>query len=149
MFNAGVKIRIYGTHWQALQQQIPGLAQQKIHPVLGDEYAALLSGAKIALVFLSKRNCDVYTRRCFEIPACGSLMMAPRTAELEKYFEDGKEAIYWDSTADLVNKVQYYLRHDQERMTIAEAGRIRLLKDGHDEYARARQVIAWYEQEKK
>lgn len=148
LYNAGVKVRIYGTQWQPVQQRISWLAQQKIFPVLGEEYAALLSSAKIALVFLSTRHRDVYTRRCFEIPACGSLMMAPRTAELEQYFEDGREAVFWDSVPDLVAKVQYYLLHDEERIAIAAAGRARVLADGHDEYARARQIIAWYEQER-
>jgi spore maturation protein CgeB len=148
LHDAGVPVRVYGPHWEASQHRKPWLARQNIRRVWGEEYAALLSGAKIALVFLSARNSDVYTRRCFEIPACGSLMMAPRTPELEKYFEDGREAVFWDSSADLVTKVQYFLKHDAERISIAAAGRARLLRDGHDEYARAQQVILWYEQER-
>lgn len=142
----GIKIRIYGTGWEGVQRRNAWLANQDIRRVWGQEYAALLSNAKIALVFLSQRNRDVYTRRCFEIPACGSLMMAPRTKEMEGFFENEKEAIYWDSLNDLKDKVQYYLNNDLAREKIAHAGRDRLLKDGHDEYARARQVIKWYEQ---
>jgi hypothetical protein len=148
LLDAGVPVRVYGTRWEVAQRRNPCLAQQDIRQVWGKEYAALLSGAKIALAFLSARNRDVYTRRCFEIPACGSLMMAPRTHELEQYFEDGREAVFWDSAADLVAKVRYFLQHDAERIPIAAAGRARLLRDGHDEYARARQIIGWYEQER-
>lgn len=73
-------------------------------------------------------------------------MMAPRTPELEQYFENGRESVFWNSSAEVVAKVQYYLQHETKRITIAAAGRARVLRDGHDEYARARQVVAWYEQ---
>ena len=144
--DSGIKLRIYGTGWEDAQQRKPWLAAQEIRQVWGTEYAALLSAAKISLVFLSTRNADVYTRRCFEIPACGSLMMAPRTPELEGLFADGLEAVYWDSPNDLVAKIRYYLEHDEERTVIAAAGHARLLRDGHDEYARAKQIISWHEQ---
>jgi spore maturation protein CgeB len=143
LHDAGIQLRVYGTGWEKAQSRISWLAKQKIHQVWGTEYSALLSNAKISLVFLSAKNRDVYTRRCFEIPACGSLLMAPRTKELQHLFRDGEEAVFWDTAENLASRVNYYLKNDKLRATIANAGRTRLLKDGHDEYARARQIIAW------
>ena len=143
LYKAGIQVRVYGTGWEKAQSRIPWLAKQKICQVWGTEYSALLSNAKISLVFLSAKNRDVYTRRCFEIPACGSLLMAPRTKELQQLFREGEEAVFWNSAEDLVSRVNHYLKNDKLRATTATAGRIRLLHDGHDEYARARQIIAW------
>lgn len=145
LHDAGIAPTVLGTRWAAAQKRHPWLAEQDIRQVWGHEYAAALASARIALVFLSKRNQDVYTRRCFEIPACGSLMLAPRTRELEAFFTDGKEAVFWDNTADLITKIRHYLAHEDERAAIAAAGRDRLLRDGHDEVARARMLIDEFE----
>jgi len=145
LYNATIKVRIYGTDWQGAQLRNPWMAGQDIRLVWGEEYAALLSNAKIALVFLSAKNRDVYTRRCFEIPACGSLLMAPRTKELEQLFKDGEEAVFWNSPEDLAAKVKYYLDNETERLKIAAAGYKRVSKDKHDEFGRALEIISLYE----
>ena len=93
------------------------------------------------LVFLSYANRDVYSRRCFEIAACGTMMCAPRTRELEQLFADGKEAVYFDSKEDLLQKIKYYLGNEEKRSTIAQAGRGRCIEGGNDEISRAKQLI--------
>lgn len=137
----GVNVRIYGTKWNEVADKYSWLTANDIKMVRGDEYSRLLSGAKIALVFLSKRNDDVWTRRCFEIPACGTLMMAPRTKELELFFESGREAIFYDSKSDLLEKIKHYLKHDGERERIAEAGMKRCVECEHNEIGRVKQLI--------
>lgn len=143
LVEAGINIQIQGTGWQSMQKRFNWLAEQDIHQVWGEEYVSTLSSSKICLAFLSKKNRDVYTRRCFEIPACGSLLFAPRTPELEHLFKDGKEAIFWDSTQDLIEKVIFYLGNDSLREDIAQAGLYAVRNRGHDEYARAKQILNW------
>lgn len=143
LHRAGISVRVHGTQWKAVARPPKWLKVESVHQVWGEAYVRALSSAKIALAFLSKRHRDVYTRRVFEIPACGSLLCAPRTSELEALFHDGHEAVFWDSTADLIAKIKYLLRHEDERARIAEAGRNRVLRDGHDEFARAREVLSW------
>ncbi len=137
----GLEARVYGEGWEPAQRKYSWLAGQDIRRIWGDDYARVLSSARIALVFLSFRNRDVYTRRCFEIPACGAMMLAPRTRELESFFTDGQEAVYYDSPGEMLAKIRHYLDHEDERTRIARAGRIRCLRDGHDERARARFLI--------
>ena len=69
-----------------------------IEPVFGDDYAKALCGAKVCLAFLSKLNRDSYTRRCFEIPACGNVMLAERTADLCRMFKEDEEACFFSSS---------------------------------------------------
>lgn len=105
------------------------------------QYNAIINAAEIAIVFLSKLNHDTYTRRCFEIPITGTMMLAPYNDDLASLFREGEEIVFYRSKEDFVAKVEYYLVHSEERRRIGENGRKRLLKDGHGAKDRMRQVI--------
>lgn len=144
LYEAGITVRVYGTGWESVQKHMKWLAKQEIRQVWGKEYVSLLSGSKIAMVFLSGRNKDVYTRRCFEIPACGTMMIAPYTKELSTLFVESKEAVFWTSTEDLIDKIKYYLQNDVERDKIGLAGLERVKNDSHNETGRALEIIKLY-----
>ncbi len=138
----GVSVRIYGpqAEWERASLD-PVLRQSPIRAAYGEDYVRLIAGAKLALVFLSGRNRDVYTIRCFEIPACGTAMVAPRTKELQAMYREGEEAVYFDSKEELLAKVRWLLEDDEARNRIAKAGRERCLQDGHSNIHRSAQII--------
>lgn len=115
-----------------------------IEKTYGAVYNAILSQAKIALCILSTINHDTYTRRCFEIPAAGTMMLSEYTDDLASMFEEDKEIVFFRSKEELVDKIKYYLSHDEEREQIAKAGRERVLKDGHEVKDRVMQVMKEY-----
>lgn len=135
----GVDLRVFGPAWKLTSR--PNLRAQSPCIVEGDRYVQALAGAKIALVFLSARNKDFYTTRCFEIPACGTMMLAPRSDMLKVMFEEDREAVYYSSKEELLSKIRYYLANKGERQRIARAGRERCLRDGHSNIDRARHVL--------
>jgi spore maturation protein CgeB len=139
----GIEVQILGNqrYWRRAARKLPWLKIDEIDEVWENQYSTWLSKAKIGLVFLSSRNRDVWTRRCLEIPACGTFMLAPRTRELEGWFADGREAVFYDGPHDLARKIKYYLAHEAERRQIAAAGHQRCLRDGHDEVSRIKQLI--------
>ena len=99
--------------------------------VYGDAYAWALSGARISVGFLRHVCPDQHTTRTFEIPACGSMMIADRTAEHCEFFEEGKEAEFFSSQDELVEKVDFYLRHETQRAQIALNGYERCVQSGY------------------
>ena len=67
--------------------------------------------------------------RNFEVPGCGGFMLTERADNLDQYYENGREVVFFDGRDDLINKVRYYLAHDSERAAIAEGGYARTIRD--------------------
>ena len=93
--------------------------------VYGDDYARALTAARIGVGFLRRTWPDQHTTRSFEIPACGSLLLADRTEEHQSFFEEGREAEFFGSEAELVDKARFYAANESARRRIAAAGRAR------------------------
>jgi hypothetical protein len=60
--------------------------------------------------------------RTFEGMATGSFMLTSCNDEVATVFEDGKHLVLYKDLDDMVEKVKYYLAHDDEREAIAKAG---------------------------
>ena len=88
------------------------------HPLFNENYALAIASSKITLTFLSKINEDLHTSRSFEIPACGGFMIAERTSEHTTLFEENKEAVYFSSNNELLEKINYYLNNEIVRKEI-------------------------------
>jgi len=139
---SGADVRIWGPRWPRYARSHPWARQR----VAGDglwleDYPGALSAAKICLGLLSKGFPETTTTRTFEIPACGTFMLAERTAEHLSLFEEGKEAEFFDSEGELVDKIRHYLAHPDERERIAAAGRRRFLSSDYTRRARVRQML--------
>jgi spore maturation protein CgeB len=107
-------------------------------PAYGSDYARALCGAVVCLVFLSKMNRDTYTRRCFEIPACGRVMLAERTDDLLRLFVEDEEACFFSSSEELVAKAEWLIENPEVANRIAAAGLRRVWESQHDVFSRAK-----------
>lgn len=142
LLDNGIKVGVMKKNWEDFEPENPLLVK------LADThkyYNEMLNSAKIAIVFLSKINLDTYTRRCFEIPATKTLMVAPYTEEIAAMYEEGREVVFYRSKQEFVEKIQYYLEHEEEREKIAIAGYERLVREGHEIGDRVKQVMRAYE----
>jgi spore maturation protein CgeB len=112
-----------------------------VHEVWDADYVKALAGSRLALCFLSKRNRDRYTRRCFEIPATGTMLLSEYSPELAAIYREGVEADYFRTPEELAEKVRYYLANPTARDAVAAQGRERAHRDGHDVYSRVRRLL--------
>jgi hypothetical protein len=79
--------------------------------------------------------------RLFEGTACGALVLTDSEANgLGELFEVGRELVVYQDDADLLDKVAYYLAHEDERAQIARAGQQRTLTD-HTYTRRAQELL--------
>jgi spore maturation protein CgeB len=132
LVEAGIHTKLYGEKYWT-QSVLGDLAEYfgEVHPVYGVDYRNALSGAKIGLCFLSKLNRDTYTCRCFEIPACGTLLLSERTDDLTRMFVEDEEAVFFSSQDELIEKVLWLKSHPEKIEQIAQAGMKRVRADGH------------------
>ena len=67
--------------------------------------------------------------RTFEVPACGGFLLTQPAEDLADYLQPGVDCATFETIDDLVDQVRYYLKHDEERRTIAAQGYRRTLTE--------------------
>ena len=60
--------------------------------------------------------------RIFDLMACGGFVLSNYQAEIPELFTPGEDIAVYDSIPDMLDKIDYYLTHDDERRQIAENG---------------------------
>ncbi len=125
---ADIDLRLYGNGWRD-------------HPILGRfaggtlapgrELNAAYGGSRI---LLHVHNELTMHQRLIEGALAGGFFLVNRLdpeRDFERasdYFEDGREIVFFDSPADLLEKCRHYLDHDDERREIADRMRRRALE---------------------
>lgn len=93
---------------------------------------------EMPLVFrLSKINLNISLRsilsgipqRAFDIMGSGGFLLSNYQNDFLDFFTPGEDFIFYESKADLLDKIDYYLTHEEERLQIS--------KNGHDKVAAA------------
>jgi spore maturation protein CgeB len=99
-----------------------GCSQSETQSVLDQPTASEPDG-------LAGHSTEQIKGRNFEVPGTGGFLLTQNVAHLEDYYELGKEVVCFHSTEEMIEKVRYYLTHEDERASIAEAGYQRTLRD--------------------
>lgn len=60
--------------------------------------------------------------RAFDIMGCGGFLLTNYQADMLELFEQDKDFVYYTDYEDLMAKVEYYLKHEDERNAIARNG---------------------------
>lgn len=115
---AGIDVRTWGYGWKQ------GKVTQR-------EMVQIFNQTKINLNLsnASVPGTDQIKGRNFEIPGCGGFLLTGYAPHLEEYYDIGKEIVCFDDIDDLMDKIRYYLVHDDEREMIALAGYQRTIRD--------------------
>lgn len=79
--------------------------------------------------------------RLYEATGCGTLLIVDKKDNLGEIFEIGKEVVAYENTEDLIDKIKYYLSHEEERKKIAKAGQERTLRD-HTYEVRTKELVS-------
>lgn len=138
-------VKLYGTNWERSKYYNFFIDHfgHDIYPLFKD-YNTALNSSKIALVFLSKLNNDVYTRRNFEIPTTNSMMISEYTPELSNLFNEGIEAAYFRDMIELKKKLDFYLINRDFREEIVKSAQKKVILNKHEAKDRVQKVIDVY-----
>lgn len=156
LYKNGIDVHVWGPGWKsALSSNAKGilnklkskvglskatLPKTNVGELLSDEeLIKMYSRSKISLNFsevvASGRNYNPgpikrYIRlRDFEAPMSGAFYITGYQDELKEYYEIGKEIVCYDTKRELLKKIRYYLKHQDEAEAIRIAGHKRALKD--------------------
>jgi spore maturation protein CgeB len=109
--------------------------------VRGRDFRMAHGGAKIVVNLVRRENRDDHVMRTFEAPACGAFMLHERTESHLDIYKEGRDAAFFESSDELIDKVRYYLLHEHERERIRQAGYSRTISGGHSYRNRLEQIL--------
>ena len=97
---------------------------------------------------LSKINLNITLRsiqhgiplRAYDILGAGGFLLSNYQVDLARHFVPGEDFVYYEDRADLLDKIDYFLKHDNERRQIAQNAHDKI-KDEHTFDVRVRQII--------
>ena len=67
--------------------------------------------------------------RCFDIMGSGGFLLSNFQGDFLRYFEPGADFVFYESQNDLLNKVDFYLLHEDERKAIAQRAYEKIKRD--------------------
>ena len=137
----GINVSVTGDGWAGKKYWNIIKPLYRGESVYGDEYIKRINGMDICLHFLRKGNRDSQDSRTFEIPACKTFMLAERSELHEQFFVENKEAVFFDSAEELLQKIKYYIANPSQRSAIAEAGYKKCFEAGYKHQDRLMAVI--------
>ena len=127
--NGYTNIRLYGNEWDRNEKLKPyamGVAEN------GEVLSKILGASKIAIGLHPHVSLPA---RAIESIASGALYIAHDIpvefdlANAREYFREGEEIIYYYDRQDLLKKIDYYLKNEDERKRLVKAGQKRIAED--------------------
>ena len=112
------RVKLWGSFPRWVQSPARSVFQGK--SVMEIEKSKAFNAARIVLNTFQGEVFGV-NQRLFEIAGCGGFQLCEYRDEIKEFFEPGREIVTFDSIADLMEKIGYYLAHPEERQAIADA----------------------------
>ncbi|HED01021.1 MAG TPA: hypothetical protein ENN18_11705 [Proteobacteria bacterium] len=100
-----------------------------VTPLPFTHYVPLYQRVKIGINVHNRGDYTIGSYRLFDLPANGVMQISDGGEYLKQFFSVGEEIVSYRNADDLIDKVKYYLAHDEERERIALNGFRRVRKD--------------------
>lgn len=122
-------------------------------PALWSRVTSLSNDNRTALYYRTKIGFNMHfsdlpretgNMRMYEVPAHGMMLLCDKAGlnAHQQIFEPDREAVFYDSIEDAIDKIAYYLQHDEERERIARAGFARVHCD-YDGETNLKRLLDW------
>ena len=98
--------------------------------LFGKKYNEVIADSKIVINTHRDELCDYGNIRDFEVTGLGSLLITDKAENMKELFVDGEEYVSFLDKKDLLEKIKYYLKNNEEREKITLAG----MKKTHNNY---------------
>ncbi len=78
--------------------------------------------------------------RAMDIMGCGGFLITNYQEDMLRFFVPGEDFVYYESRQDLLDKIGYYLEHEDERKEIAKSGHEKIINN-HTYEQRLEEII--------
>jgi spore maturation protein CgeB len=133
---------ISGQWWERMQNYIKLKPMIRLNHWMGSEETAnFYNGTKIVINLHRTYDDETFNNnsrlihavspnpRTFEISGCGVLQLTDIRADLTRFYTPGQEIATYGSAEELMDKIDYYLNHDDERRELAFRGLNRSMRE--------------------
>ncbi len=86
-----------------------------------EHFIEVINQSKICLSSQTQPDRSQIKGRIFEYLACGAFILSDSNPDLKRLIPDSC-IVYYDSPEDCVNKIVYYINHEEERIKVADSG---------------------------
>lgn len=119
-----LRLAIWGNRWEEnLSQNSILRSYLKGDAIYGIDMIKAFNLSKVVLNFIRKQNLDAHNMRTIEVPAVKAFLMTERTTEQCKMlFNEGQHLACFANIDELVQKIEFYLKNDNERLKIVQSG---------------------------
>jgi len=143
---SGVRVAIAGNGWSGIRRDLPSTWTLP-GPVHGHGYVDLLRKGKICIAPLTREVIiagrrqpgDVDTTRTYELAAAHCFFIHRHTDYARSLYAEDEVPMY-EGSADLAEKIRYFLAHDEQRFRAATAAHRRAVPS-YSLDARAAQIV--------
>ncbi len=132
-----LKVWGYAPDWLIYRVHRPHMGRE----VSCDDKARAARAARIAINPLHYAEVDALNCRAFELAGCGAFQICTSKPVLAEHFAPGLEIETFASSAELVEKIRYYLRNPELAAAIAQRGQARAHRD-HTYVRRLKEIFA-------
>lgn len=130
LIRAGFNVALYGGYWAQFRET---KAHSRGHADPQTTRKAI-GGAKAALCLVRRGNRDGHSMRTFEAPAIGACLIMESTEEHREIFgRELQSAVYFADTGEMVDKLHWILRHEEERQKLSSSSH-QLITKGRNTY---------------
>lgn len=120
-FLSKYNVNIWGGGWKKSSAEFK--KRFKINEsIFFPEMSKIIDSSKINLNFLTNENYDTSNFRNYELLAAKGFQLTEYSDFLSKQFEDKKHLVFFRDELDLIEKIKYYLKSNDERENIRNQG---------------------------
>lgn len=120
--------------WYRRGEKIPAVSALKEAP-------KVFYSSKINLNITLRSIASGVPARVFDVMSVGGFMMSNWQEEIPELFVEGKEIVTYKTPEELIDKADYYLRHDNERIRIG-VNECQKVKKQHTYECRLERIIS-------
>ncbi len=123
LIERGVDMKIYGDIFKDGNVTPEILDKHTKYKVINDYHSIVVSSSKVNLGIDGWPDVELsQSARMYRVMASGGFYLTSYVKGLEKIFKIGEELDVYHNKEECLEKIKYYLEHDEEREKIAKAG---------------------------